>query len=219
MITFTYAPISLIKFSKRDKFSFVLNEYALTCISNIGDGPHHTCVVAVSGPNGSGKTTFVNALVRSLLPNCQTFVPFVANADHDSVTDGIDIFDGLLQIRDPNNPESVLNIIVLDMQGSGIDVNGVLAEITRLNILASIVSTVVLHFTRGSSIQHSDIQGWAKGLFLLKSVKTALNTKVAAPTQLAEPVIVVRTLAVNLANADAEVLHYILFLRTARIAC
>jgi hypothetical protein len=91
------------------------------------------------------------------------------------------------------------------MQGSGIDVNGVLAEITRLNICASIISSVVLHFTRGSSIQQSDVRGWAKDLFLLKAVKTALGARLVTTTQLAEPIIVVRTAAVNLAAADAEV--------------
>jgi hypothetical protein len=184
----------------------VLNEQATRAIIGIGDRDdsiRHTVIIAVSGPAGCGKSTFQNNIIRCLLPDGQEFIGFEAGDMRDSVTEGIDMFDGALFLRDPEDPNKSLNVILLDMQGSGIEVTGVLAEITRLNIFVSTISTVVLHFTRSNSIQQTDVRGWARDLYLLNAINAALEERGVVTTQQAEPIVVVRARAVNLPSPES----------------
>jgi hypothetical protein len=70
---------------------------------------------------------------------------------HDTVTQDMDMFCGPLRLKDPQNPHKFLNVILLDMQGSGIEVNAMLGEVSRLNICVSLVSMVMLHFAATAS--------------------------------------------------------------------
>jgi hypothetical protein len=194
---YSYAPISVLKFERAGSRP-ILNPEALEAILSIGNGDIHTILLAVSGGAGCGKSTFQNQIVRCLLPSGQAFVPFEAGNQRDSVTEGIDLFDAPLLLHDPDDPTKSIKVILFDMQGSGIDVTGLLAEFTRLLICVSTTSTIVLHFTRSNSIQQSDVRGWAKDLYLLKKINEDLIARGADAAQQAESIIVVRSRSINL---------------------
>ena len=185
---------------------FNLNEQCLASIKHIGDSSPQgcCCIVAVCGPVGLGKSTFLNALITAWLPISRrhSSTMFEAGNHRSNVTMGVVMFDGYLVLDNSDDPSlPSIKVILLDMQGSGLDTSGISAEISRYFVTTAVIATVMLIFTESLGLQQSDIKTCAKTLFHLSNIKKELEFEAGLASP-AEPCFIIRLNCASLLHCN-----------------